>query len=234
MNTPSSALSDEMKGAMSTLLNAVIFEQWLRFSWIEEDEEGDFCIQIPAETVSELVEDYPEYEGLIAQLNGTIVDADMACSAVLGYARSSLGEQSLAVLEHNEFQNMVGRFHQWLNDNVEALDQDPKNFDQWCELFLPTCSRPRTATRKALPGFGTDGFRSREWSTFETVQLSKVPETIERAVCAVLEKGGSDVPAFLFWAAGKGRPCVERPWLGKHGGGPCFSTMRCGVRKGYA
>ena len=44
MNTPSSALSDEMKGAMSTLLNAVIFEQWLRFSWIEEDEEGDFCI----------------------------------------------------------------------------------------------------------------------------------------------------------------------------------------------
>ena len=123
MNTPSSALSDEMKGAMSTLLNAVIFEKWL-------------CIQIPAETVSELVEDYPEYEGLIAQLNGTIVDADMACSAVLGYARSSLGEQSLAVLEHNEFQNMVGRFHQWLNDNVEALDQDPKNFDQWCELFL--------------------------------------------------------------------------------------------------
>ena len=99
MNTPSSALSDEMKGAMSTLLNAVIFEQWLRFSWIEEDEEGDFCIQIPAETVSELVEDYPEYEGLIAQLNGTIVDADMACSAVLGYARSSLGEQSLAVLD---------------------------------------------------------------------------------------------------------------------------------------
>ena len=123
MNTPSSALSDEMKGAMSTLLNAVIFEQWLRFSWIEEDEEGDFCIQIPAETVSELVEDYPEYEGLIAQLNGTIVDADMACSAVLGYARSSLGEQSLAVLEHNEFQNMVGRFHQWLHDNVEGPEE---------------------------------------------------------------------------------------------------------------
>ena len=57
------SLSDEMKGAMSTLLNAVIFEQWLRFSWIEEDEEGDFCIQIPAETVSELVEDYPNTRG---------------------------------------------------------------------------------------------------------------------------------------------------------------------------
>lgn len=137
MNTPSSsaALSDEMKGAMSALLNAVIFEQWLRFSWIEEDEEGDFCIQIPAETVSELVEDYPDYEILIAQLNGTIVDADMACSAVLGYARAALGEQSLAVLENHAFQNMVGRFHQWLNDNVETLDQEPKNFDQWCELF---------------------------------------------------------------------------------------------------
>ena len=72
MNTPSSALSDEMKGAMSTLLNAVIFEQWLRFSWIEEDEEGDFCIQIPAETVSELVEDYPEYEGSVSYTHLTL------------------------------------------------------------------------------------------------------------------------------------------------------------------
>ena len=125
-----------MKGAMSTLLNAVIFEQWLRFSWIEEDEGRGFLHPDPCGDGQRTCEDYPEYEGLIAQLNGTIVDADMACSAVLGYARSSLGEQSLAVLEHNEFQNMVGRFHQWLNDNVEALDQDPKNFDQWCELFL--------------------------------------------------------------------------------------------------
>ena len=218
MNTPSSALSDEMKGAMSTLLNAVIFEQWLRFSWIEEDEEGDFCIQIPAETVSELVEDYPEYEGLIAQLNGTIVDADMACSAVLGYARSSLGEQSLAVLEHNEFQNMVGRstttWKRWIRTRRISING--------ASCSSPTCSRPRTATRKALPGFGTDGFRSREWSTFETVQLSKVPETIERAVCAVLEKGGSDVPAFLFWAAGKSQAALawSGPGLENMAGGP--------------
>ena len=222
MNTPSSALSDEMKGAMSTLLNAVIFEQWLRFSWIEEDEEGDFCIQIPAETVSELVEDYPEYEGLIAQLNGTIVDADMACSAVLGYARSSLGEQSLAVLEHNEFQIWWGvstsgsttTWKRWIRTRRISING--------ASCSSPTCSRPRTATRKALPGFGTDGFRSREWSTFETVQLSKVPETIERAVCAVLEKGGSDVPAFLFWAAGKSQAALawSGPGLENMAGGP--------------
>ena len=30
---------------------------------------------------------------------------------------------------------MVGRFHQWLNDNVETLDREPQNFDQWCNLF---------------------------------------------------------------------------------------------------
>ena len=157
MNTPSSALSDEMKGAMSTLLNAVIFEQWLRFSWIEEDEEGDFCIQIPAETVSELVEDYPEYEGLIAQLNGTIVDADMACSAVLGYARSSLGEQSLAVLEHNEFQNMVVRFPSGSTTTWKRWIRTRRISISGVSCSSPTCSRPRTATRKALPGFGTDG-----------------------------------------------------------------------------
>ena len=106
------------------------------FPGLRKTRKGISASRSPRRRSANLWRIYPEYEGLIAQLNGTIVDADMACSAVLGYARSSLGEQSLAVLEHNEFQNMVGRFHQWLNDNVEALDQDPKNFDQWCELFL--------------------------------------------------------------------------------------------------
>ena len=134
-SAPSEVPSDAMKEAMSALLDAVIFEQWVRFSWIEEDEEGDFCIQIPADTLGELGEDYPEYKGLLAQLNGTIVDADMACSAILGYAQAALGEKCMTILEHGDFQNMVGLFHQWLNDNVEKLDQEPLNFDQWCGLF---------------------------------------------------------------------------------------------------
>ena len=145
MNTPSSALSDEMKGAMSTLLNAVIFEQWLRFSWIEEDEEGDFCIQIPAETVSELVEDYPEYEGLIAQLNETLRRCNNMKVFCLGAAGRISREAVLDLVQHGSFDTItIGDYNyeeackvaQWLNDNVEALDQDPKNFDQWCELFL--------------------------------------------------------------------------------------------------
>ena len=137
MNTSSTPApsSDEMKGLMSALLDAVIFEQWVRFSWIEEDADGDFCIQIPEATVRELEEDYPDYKSLLGQLNGTIVDATMACSAVLGYARSALGEQSMAALEHPEFQSLVGRFHQWLHDNVDKLEQEPFNFDQWCLMF---------------------------------------------------------------------------------------------------
>ena len=137
MNTSSSPaeLSDDMRRAMSSLLDAVIFEQWVRFSWIDEDKYGDFCILVPEPTVQELAEDYPQYKELLAQLNGTIVDPEMACSAVLGYAQATLGEYSMPVLEHPEFQNMVGRFHQWLNDNVEMLDQEPQNFDQWCNLF---------------------------------------------------------------------------------------------------
>jgi len=217
MNTPSSALSDEMKGAMSTLLNAVIFEQWLRFSWIEEDEEGDFCIQIPAETVSELVEDYPEYEGLIAQLNGTIVDADMACSAVLGLgnrASPCWSTTNSRIWWGVSTSGSTTTWKRWIRTRRISISG--------ASCSSPTCSRPRTATRKALPGFGTDGFRSREWSTFETVQLSKVPETIERAVCAVLEKGGSDVPAFLFWAAGKSQAALawSGPGLENMAGGP--------------
>lgn len=137
MNTSASSaeLSDDMRRAMSSLLDAVIFEQWIRFSWIEEDGEGDFCIRVPEATFQELTEDYPRYKELLAQLNGTVVDAEMACSAVLGYAQATFGEHAASVLEHSEFQNMVGRFHQWLNDNVETLDREPLNFDQWCNLF---------------------------------------------------------------------------------------------------
>ena len=70
MNTSSSPaeLSDDMRRAMSSLLDAVIFEQWVRFSWIEEDKDGDFCILVPEPTVQELAEDYPQYKELLAQL----------------------------------------------------------------------------------------------------------------------------------------------------------------------
>ncbi|XUR85805.1 hypothetical protein WCP94_002445 [Bilophila wadsworthia] len=87
-----------------------------------------------------------------------------------------------------------------------------------------------------MPGFGTDGFRSREWSTFETVQLSKVPETIERAVCAVLEKGGSDVPAFPLLGGKKKSGLLLRgaalTWINMAEWCSCLSTMKRGIRKG--
>lgn len=168
------------------------------------------------------MEDYPEYEGLIAQLNGTIVDADMACSAVLGYARSSLGEQSLAVLEHNEFQNMVGRFHQWLNDNVEALDQDPKNFDQWCELFLADLQQAKGRQRVRLcRASAPTGSAPRNGVPLKRYSFQRSPRLSSGGLCRFRE-GGSDVPAFLFWAAGKSQAALawSGPGLGKHGGGP--------------
>lgn len=113
------------------LFEALIFEQWIRFSWISEDEEGDFCIQIPPDTFQELLKTYPGFKLLLERLNGTIVDAGMACSAILGFAQECLGSDSLSVLEQTAFQNRVERFHVWLHEQAERLSQASFTFEQW-------------------------------------------------------------------------------------------------------
>ncbi|MEG2005797.1 MAG: hypothetical protein RR014_07165, partial [Bilophila sp.] len=70
------------------------------------------------------------------RLNGTIVDASMACSAILAYAQEELGENALAVLDDPAFQQEVARFHFWLHEHVETLEEQPYNFDQWKTLFV--------------------------------------------------------------------------------------------------
>lgn len=124
-----SHLSEEALAAR--LFEALIFEQWVRFSWISEDEEGDFCIQIPPDTFQELLKTYPDFKLLLERLNGTIVDAGMACSAILGFAQERLGSESLKVLEQTAFQNRVERFHVWLHEQAEQLSKTSFTFEQW-------------------------------------------------------------------------------------------------------
>lgn len=142
---PSGAGSLKSEHPVSQMLEAVIFEQWLRFSWIAEDADGDFCIQIPENAAQEISTDYPQFRHLLERLNGTIVDANMACSAILAFARDELGEDALAVLEDTAFQENVSRFHLWLHEQADMLEAHPYNFDQWKTLFMEAVAKGSAA-----------------------------------------------------------------------------------------
>lgn len=147
--SPSGADSLKPEHPVSRMLEAVIFEQWLRFSWITEDADGDFCIQIPEDTAREISTDYPLFKSLLERLNGTIVDANMACSAILAFAQDELGENAPAVLDDTVFQENVSRFHLWLHEQVDMLEAHPYNFDQWKTLFMEAVAKDASAGEPA-------------------------------------------------------------------------------------
>ena len=122
------------KEKMDVLLEAVLFEQWIRFCWIAEDADEGYVVRIPEEALATIEKDFPHLQPLLLQLNNKPVDAALSCEAVLDYGRSQLGNSLDTVLASSDFQEQVGRFHLWLARRSEEPDLVCPSFAVWKKL----------------------------------------------------------------------------------------------------
>lgn len=121
---------------LNLLLEAIIFEQWIRFYWMVEDAEGDMCVLIPEDTMTEIANDYPKFKGMLERLDGSIVDVQLACSAILDFSLQEIGEDTHTLLESAELQTAINNFQTWLAAEGDNLDADPKDFTTWKLMFF--------------------------------------------------------------------------------------------------
>lgn len=119
------------------LLEAVFFEQWLRFCWIAEESEGCF-IRVPEAAACDIEKNFPQLKPLLECLNNSPVDAGLSCEAVLNYGRSQLGDSLDSVLASSVFQNRVTQFHLWLARKGEELENEEVSFARWKMLAAMT------------------------------------------------------------------------------------------------
>ena len=147
----------EFRDAVEQALEAVMFESWLRFYFIEElpagspenAEDGErLCIKVPEKGMARIKELYPHLLPLAESMNGHEVDFETSrravCTFVLGHLDGKTMPRDMAavVFASATFQIGLQLFHTWLQLHEAQLDEGFQEFGAWRTLFAQWRATP--------------------------------------------------------------------------------------------
>ncbi|MBO4318286.1 MAG: hypothetical protein J5855_08460 [Mailhella sp.] len=153
-----------MKDVFSGLLmDAIRFEQWLRFYYMEDGSgskrdiegaeafsardpeagQGNAVLCIPADVLQRIADEMPGFAPLAYALNGSVISAGSSRICIFAYLRerfglgeSEFGDSILKSIEDPDFRRALDAFHgyvQYLADNEN--DENASFFNEWMERF---------------------------------------------------------------------------------------------------
>lgn len=148
---------EEFRNAVEQSLEAVMFENWLRFHFIEElppdpapaagdapegtEETERLCIRVPEKAMARIGELYPHLLPLAESMNGHPVDFEISRRAVCTFVLEKLDGKTMprdmaaVVFGSATFQIQLQLFHAWVQLHEEQLDQGFQEFGAWRTLF---------------------------------------------------------------------------------------------------
>lgn len=156
----------EFHKAVEQALEAVMFESWLRFYFIEElppvpEAEGKgpeapeepeaaerLAIRVPEKGMARIAELYPHLLPLAESMNGHEVDFETSrravCTFVLGHLDGKTMPRDMAsvVFASATFQIGLQLFHTWLQLHEAQLDEGFQEFGAWRNLFAQWRATP--------------------------------------------------------------------------------------------
>ena len=151
----------EFGNAVEQALEAVMFESWLRFYFIEElppdteatqpeapDGEERLAIAVPEKGMARIAELYPNLLPLAESMNGHEVDFETSrravCTFVLGHLDGKTMPRDMAsvVFASSTFQVGLQLFHTWLQLHEAQLDEGFQEFGAWRSLFAQWRATP--------------------------------------------------------------------------------------------
>ena len=154
---------NEFRNAVAQALEAVMFESWLRFYFIEElppDAEAKapgatgteapdrLAIKVPEKGMARIAELYPSLLPLAESMNGNEVDFETSrravCTFVLGHLDGKTMPRDMAavVFASATFQIDLQLFHTWLQLHEAQLDAGFQEFGAWRTLFAQWRATP--------------------------------------------------------------------------------------------
>lgn len=148
---------DKFQNAVSSVLETVMFESWLRFCFIMQKEDGDeddLWLLVPEKALAKIGEMYPHLLPLARDLAGRKISFETSQQAICNFVSQSIdGDRSLpstinaaVVLDSMTFQLKLNLFHTWLELHEDQLEAEFHDFSAWQTLFAQWQESP--AARK--------------------------------------------------------------------------------------
>ena len=140
---------EDFQNAVFTVLEAVMFENWLRFYFISEkpdaplgrDGQPALFIAVPVKGMERIGELYPHLLPMADEMNGREVDFETSrrtvCNFVLVHVDGKTIPRNMAgiVFESALFQVQMQLFNTWVQVHEDQLDENFLEFGAWRKLF---------------------------------------------------------------------------------------------------
>lgn len=138
---------DQFAQNVEDVLEALMFENWIRFYFIAEkdelDEQGEkrLVIAIPDKGMDRIGELYPRLESLALGVNGREANFETSRKAICEYVLHELDGKSMergtaaSIFDTQAFQVGAQLFNIWVQAYEQRLDERFLDFGSWRRLF---------------------------------------------------------------------------------------------------
>ena len=133
-------MPSEFDAAIERVMEVVMFENWLRFYFIEE--EGDrLFINLPDKALEQIKKRYGSLYDLADRLNQQNLDHQLSMNEVCLFVAGDFSSKGLAedlpsrVFDSNAFMVEVQLFGSWVQGHEEKLDESFLDFETWQKLY---------------------------------------------------------------------------------------------------
>lgn len=134
-------MSSEFNKAVQDICEVLMFEHWLRFYFINENEKGALIIEIPEAGIERIREAHSDLLPLAESLNGNEISAETSRQAICTYIAAHVDGNRLkagvtsTVFESSTFQVENQMFNVWVQSHEDQLDKNFIDFTTWRGLY---------------------------------------------------------------------------------------------------
>ncbi len=137
-----SQIPDTFAKSVEKVLEVVMFENWLRFYFISEEDASDkLFIHVPEQGVQRIKDLYPHLMLLAEGVNGKEITFDSSRTAVCEHVLTEVDgktipkDMSNMVFESITFQVELQLFNTWVSAHEDQLDESFLEFGAWRNFF---------------------------------------------------------------------------------------------------
>lgn len=134
-------MDDDFRTAVDEILKVAMFENWLRFYFINSEDDDEIKIELPEKTLAKIKSLYPAYLPLAEELNDKPLNFETSRNAILMFVLDYMEGKTLPrgladkALSSPEFQLRLRMFNAWVQTHEERLDRGFVDFGTWVKLF---------------------------------------------------------------------------------------------------
>lgn len=147
---------EDFQNAVTSILEVVMFENWLRFYFIHERSNADdgpevaptLVLEVPDKGMEQIRNQHPDLLPLAEAMNRSELTAELSrqaiCNHVFNHLEGKVVERNRAgsIFESRSFQVKMQMFNTWVQANEAQLDEQFLDFASWRSLFAKWLETP--------------------------------------------------------------------------------------------